>query len=241
MRNYANYLVVLGMICAPAWTQNLGTVRGTVTDSTGAAVPQVAVTAENVDTGLKQSVNTGTDGIYSIVYLPVGNYKISTDKSGFRRSETTGVRVDVASVVDVDIRLVVGAVDQSVDVTAAAPLLETTGSNLGKVVATRAITDLPLFISGGSVRSNLAFVILTPGVIGPANNPRIGGGLLDGQSEQLDGAESNSERRNDPAMNGVSVEGMEEFKVQSSGYSAEYGRTSNGVINWVTKSGTNQV
>jgi hypothetical protein len=105
---------------------------------------------------------------------------------------------------------------------------------------TRAIKDLPLFIGGG-IRSNLAFVILTPGVIGPASNPRIGGGLLDGQSEQLDGAESQSERRNDPAMNGVSVEGMEEFKVQSSGYSAEFGRTSNGVINWVTKSGTNQL
>ena len=87
----------------------------------------------------------------------------------------------------------------------------------------------------------MAFVILTPGVIGSAGNPRIAGGLLDGQSEQLDGAEANSERRNDPSMNGVSVEGMEEFKVQSGAYSAEFGRTSNGVINWVTKSGTNEV
>src|SRR5262249_43599817 len=155
--------------------------------------------------------------------------------------ETTSIRVDVNSVAGVDVKLTVGAVDQSVEVIAAAPLLEIQGSNLGKVIPTKAISDLPLFISGGSVRSNLAFVILTPGVIGPSNNPRIGGGLLDGQSEQLDGAESNSERRNDPAMNGVSVEGMEEFKVQSSGYSAEYGRTSNGVINWVTKSGTNQI
>ena len=130
--------------------------------------------------------------------------------------------------------------DQSVEVTAAAPLLDVQGTNLGKVIPKNAIKDLPLFISGG-LRANLAFVVLTPGVIGASSNPRIGGGLLDGQSEQLDGAESNSERRNDPAMNGVSVEGMEEFKVQSSSYSAEYGRTSNGVINWVTKSGTNQI
>ncbi|WP_031496225.1 TonB-dependent receptor [Bryobacter aggregatus] len=234
------YLAVLLALCVPAWTQNLGSIRGTITDPSGAAVPGVSVTALNVNTGLKQSVNTGTDGSYSILYLPVGDYRVGTERAGFRRAETTGVRVDVASVVDVDFRLTVGGVDQTVEVTAATPILETTGSNLGKVVATKAITDLPLFISGGSVRSNLAFVILTPGVIGPANNPRIGGGLLDGQSEQLDGAEANSERRNDPAMNGVSVEGMEEFKVQSSGYSAEYGRTSNGVINWVTKSGTNQ-
>lgn len=235
-----NRITLLILFCLSTFGQNLGTIRGTVTDASGASVPAVVVTAENMDTGLRQTINTGNDGVYSFVYLPVGNYKVSTDKTGFRRSETTGVRVDVASVVEVDIHLTVGSVDQSVEVTAAAPLLETTGSNLGKVVATRAITDLPLFISGGSVRSNLAFVILTPGVIGPAGNPRIGGGLLDGQSEQLDGAEANSERRNDPAMNGVSVEGMEEFKVQSSGYSAEYGRTSNGVINWVTKSGTNQ-
>src|SRR5205823_12814850 len=133
-----------------------------------------------------------------------------------------------------------GGVDQSVEVTASTPLLDLQGTNLGKIIPKEVIKDLPLFISGG-LRANLAFVVLTPGVIGSTSNPRIGGGLLDGQSEQLDGAESNSERRNDPAMNGVSVEGMEEFKVQSSSYSAEFGRTSNGVINWVTKSGTNQV
>ncbi len=221
--------------------QNQGTLRGTVSDSSGATVPVVSVTALNVDTGVKQTATTKDDGVYNFPYLQVGNYTVSFEKTGFRRAEITGVRVDVASVADANATLTVGATDQAIDVTAATPLLEVTGSNLGKVVSTKAITDLPLFISGGSVRSNLAFVILTPGVIGPATNPRIGGGLLDGQSEQLDGAESNSERRNDPSMNGVSVEGMEEFKVQSSGYSAEYGRTSNGVINWVTKSGTNQI
>ncbi|MCX6602565.1 MAG: carboxypeptidase regulatory-like domain-containing protein, partial [Acidobacteria bacterium] len=191
-----------------------------------------------MDTGLKQSIATGADGLYSIPYLPAGNYTVTAEKAGFRKSEVTAIRVNVGTVTGVDIALTVGSVDQTIDVSAVSPLLEVQGSNLGKVVPTRAIRDLPLFIGGG-IRSNLAFVILTPGVIGPANNPRIGGGLLDGQSEQLDGAEANSERRNDPAMNGVSVEGMEEFKVQSSGYSAEFGRTSNGVINWVTKSGTN--
>ncbi|PYV89749.1 MAG: hypothetical protein DMG90_10490, partial [Acidobacteria bacterium] len=74
-------------------------------------------------------------------------------------AEINGVRVDVAVVVDVDVKLTVAGVDQTIDVSAAAPLLETSGSNLGKVLPTRAISDLPLFISGGSVRSNLAFVI----------------------------------------------------------------------------------
>lgn len=238
--------LLIGIMCLAAFAsavlaQDRGTIRGTVSDASGAVMPAVTITAINIDTGVKQTVTTDSSGFFSMPYLQVGNYSVLAEKTGFRRTETQDIRVDVASVADVNVALAIGGTDQTIEVSAASPLLETSGSNLGKVVETKAITDLPLFISGGSVRSNLAFVILTPGVIGTAGNPRIGGGLLDGQSEQLDGAESNSERRNDPAMNGVSVEGMEEFKVQSSGYSAEYGRTSNGVINWVSKSGTNQV
>ncbi len=222
-----------------AMAQDRGTVRGTVTDQTQAAVADATVTARNIDTGLVQTVKTEGDGVYTILYLPVGNYTVTTKKVGFRDAETTGVRVSVASLINVDISLTLGSVEQTVEVSGAAPLVDMQGTNLGKVLPTKAIMDLPLFISGG-LRSNMNFIILTPGVLGDASNPRIGGGLLDGQSEQLDGAESQSERRNDPSMNGVSVEAVEEFKVQSSSYSAEYGRTSNGVINWVTKSGTNE-
>src|SRR3989441_10994270 len=101
-------------------------------------------------------------------------------------------------------KLTVGSIDQSIEVAATAPLLETQGTNLGKVVPTKAINDLPLFISGG-LRSNMNFIILTPGVIGSSGNPRIGGGGMNGQSEQLDGAESKSERRKDAAFYGVGV------------------------------------
>ncbi|MBL8173423.1 MAG: TonB-dependent receptor [Bryobacterales bacterium] len=235
-------LLTLWAVCGlfAAFGQNTGTIRGVVTDPTSSAIPMASVTAKNVATGLSQSVKAGADGGYSFLYLPSGTYTVSAEHTGFRKTDVNGVQVQVATVANVDITLAIGTVEQAIDVTATTPLLDVQGSNLGKVIPKTAIKDLPLFIGGG-VRSNLAFVILTPGVIGPANNPRIGGGLLDGQSEQLDGAEAQSERRNDPAMNGVSVEGMEEFKVQSSSYSAEFGRTSNGVINWVTKSGTNQV
>ena len=223
-----------------AIAQDRGTIRGVVTDQGGAAIPNTSITVKNVATGLTQHIKTGPDGIYNVLYLPSGSYTVNADKAGFRRAEVIGVNVQVATVANVDLALTVGTLEQTVEVTAAAPLLDLQGTNLGKVIPKNAIKDLPLFIGGG-LRTNLAFVVLTPGVIGPASNPRIGGGLLDGQSEQLDGAESQSERRNDPNMLGVSVEGMEEFKVQSSSYSAEYGRTSNGVINWVTKSGTNAV
>ena len=229
-------LATLGL----CYAQDTGSIRGTISDPTGAAVPEATVTARNVQTGLTQTVKTAGDGVYTVLYLPVGNYSLSAEKQGFRKSEVSDFRVDVNSVVPVNVQLTVGGMEQTVEVTGAAPMLEVTGSNLGTTLPTKAIMDLPLSIGGG-LRSNMSFLVLTPGVIGPASNPRIGGGMQAGQSEQLDGSESQSERRNDAAMNGVSVEGVEEFKVQSSGYSAEFGRTSDGVINWVTKSGTNQL
>jgi hypothetical protein len=233
---------LLLFVTSLGYAQDRGTIRGAITDPTGAAVPEATIVARNVDTGLVQTARTGADGVFNIPYLPVGNYSVTTEKAGFRKAETTQVRVDVNSVVEVSAALVVGAVDQTIEVGASAALVETQGTNLGKTVPTRAINDLPLFISGG-MRSNMAFIVLTPGVVGAnaSTNPRISGGLMSGQSEQLDGAESQSERRNDSAMNGVSVEAVEEFKVQTGAYSAEFGRTSNGVINWVTKSGTNEL
>jgi hypothetical protein len=232
--------LLLLFLCAitPGLAQDRGTIRGIVTDPSGAAVPGAQVTVRNVNTGLTQIANTGADGVYSIPYLPVGIYNVSTEKTGFRTAETSNIRVDVNTVIDVNIPLTVGAIDQKVEVSAQAILLETQGTNLGKTLQTKAIMDLPLFLTGG-LRSNMSFIILTPGVIGSSGNPRIAAGLENGQSEQLDGAEAQSERRNDAALSGISVEAVEEFKVQSGAYSAEYGRSSNGVINWVTKSGTN--
>ncbi len=164
---------MIALAGAAALAQDRGTIRGTVTDQSGAAVAGAEVTARNVDTGLRQPTTSGADGIFNLLYLPAGNYTVTVAMTGFRSVERTGIRVNVATVAGLDVTLAVGTVDQSVDVTAAPPLLELQGTNLGKVLPTRAIRDLPLFIGGG-VRSNLAFVILTPGVIGPANNPRIG-------------------------------------------------------------------
>jgi len=137
---------------------------------------------------------------------------VATEKEGFRRAEAQDIVVNVNSAVRMDMALTIGGVEQIVEITSEAPLLETEGSNLGKVMPTRAIQDLPLGIGGG-LRSTTAFIILTPGVIGDANRARIGGGLMDGQSQMLDGAEAQSERRNDPAMSAVSVEALQEFKV----------------------------
>ena len=147
-----------------------------------------------------------------------------------------------------DIKLAVGTVAQTVQIQSAAPLLETDRSDLGKVIDKQAIEDLPLFANGG-LRSNIAFATLSPGVVTnisadpdtTTGAPRISGGTSGSNTSLLlDGAESNSERRNDPQMRVVSADGIEEFKVQTGAYSAEYGRTSNGILNYSTKSGTNE-
>src|SRR5450631_1315347 len=115
----SRFLVAILLIAASAFAQDRGTVRGVVTDSSGATVPEATVTVKNVNTGLTQSVKTSADGVYNVLYLPAGDYTVTTEKAGFRKAETSGVGVHVATVSNVDVTLVVGTVDQSVDVTAA--------------------------------------------------------------------------------------------------------------------------
>src|SRR5262249_13173741 len=110
-----------------AFAQDRGTIRGTVTDESGAAVPEAVVIGRNINTGLTQSTRTGIDDVYNLPYLPVGDYTVSTEKPGFRKAEASGVRVDVNSVRDLDIKLTLGAVDQKIEVAAVAPLVETQG------------------------------------------------------------------------------------------------------------------
>jgi hypothetical protein len=235
----------LFVLATLALAQDRGAITGTVTDNSGASVPNTKITLSNPATGFTQSVMTGNDGNYSFLYLAAGKYEISTEKEGFRKAGVNDVAVQVSTTTRVDIRLVVGSVTETVEVQGGAPLLQTDRSDLGKVVDNRAIQQLPLFINGG-LRSNLAFVLLTPGANmsitsdpDTAGSIRIAGGQANGASLRLDGGESMSERRNDPQMRVVSAEGVEEFKVQTGAYSAEYGRSSNGILNYTTKSGTN--
>ncbi|MEJ7608793.1 MAG: TonB-dependent receptor [Bryobacteraceae bacterium] len=220
--------------------QDRGTITGTLTDPTGAPVPSAKLIARNPATNLSQEVVTKEDGIFNFLYLPAGNYEVTAEKTGFSRAQVNEVRVNVNTTTRADMNLAVGEVQQVVEVSAVGQLLQTDRSDLGKVISSKAILDLPLFLGGG-LRNNLAFVNLVPGVQGDAGNPRIGGGLLSGASLLLDGAESNSERRNDSGFNSISAEAIEEFKVQTGSYSAEFGRTSNGVVNFTSKSGTNDL
>ncbi len=190
--------------------QDRGTISGVVRDSSGATVPETPVTALSVAMGFHQSTRTGTDGTYTIPYLTAGVYAVTAEKSGFRTAQVSEVQVSVNTVTRVDIQLQVGDVRQTVDVAGIAPLLlQTDRADFGKVFSSKTISDLPLTLAGG-IRSNLAFVMLTPGVTmtpgGDVNSDltmRIGGGLASGHSMLLDGAEAGSERRYDPDFQAV--------------------------------------
>ncbi len=145
----SRFLALILFLACAAFAQDRGTIRGVVTDQSGATVPDAVVTVKNINTGLTQSVKSSADGVYNVLYLPAGEYTVTTEKAGFRKAQTSGVTVHVATVANVDVAMAVGAVDQSVEVTAAAPLLDVQGTNLGKVIPKNAIKDLPLFISGG--------------------------------------------------------------------------------------------
>ena len=234
-------LLLAGLFALVCFAQDRGNVTGSVTDPAGAAVPGASVRILNPANGFEQTTTTGSDGNYNVPYLPVGKYNVSAEKPGFRTAQQTGVNVDVANTVKVDLKLEVGQVTERVEVSGAAPVVVTERSDLGTVIDSKTILDLPLAVSGG-LRDNLTFAILTPGTVfdnGNDNSLRIGGGLSAGQSMMLDGAEAESERRNDSSFQAVGMDAIAEFRVISNSYSAEYGRTGNGVINFTTKSGTN--
>ncbi len=241
-------LFCLLLAACPGLAQDRGSITGTVSDPSGGLVPSASVTLSNPATGLSQTVTSRSDGGFTFQSLPAGLYNITVEKQGFRKVELESVTVAVDTSTRADIKMEVGRVQETVEVQGTASLLQTDRSDLGKVIESQAIADLPLFSSGG-MRSNLAFATLAPGVrtdlsqdVDEGGSPIIGGGTGGSNTSFLvDGGETQSQRRNDPQMRVTSVEGVEEFKVMTGAYSAEYGRTSNGILNYTTKSGTNDL
>src|SRR5215475_7054112 len=246
LRNLVALVFLLSMPGAWLYAQDRGIITGQVVDASGAAMPDAKVTLTNPSTGQSIITETNREGVYTFLSLTAGRYEVAAEKAGFHKARATDVLVQVSTATRLDIRLELGEVAETVQIESSTPLLQTERSDLGTVVDNKAIQQLPLFINGG-LRSNLAFTGLTPGVAMNLQNdpdttggaPRIAGGQANGASLLLDGGESMSERRNDPQMRVVSAEAVEEFKVQTSAYSAEFGRSSNGVLNYTTKSGTN--
>ncbi len=226
-----------------------GSIVGTVTDSTGAVVPDTAVTLSNIGTGEKRSMQTDPAGSYSFLNLVMGNYRLEAEKSGFKRFTRAPLNVQVQNVLGIDIKLEVGAVSQTVEVTAATPLLQPETSSLGTVVEDRKVQDLP--VNG---RNPLALAALVPGVVpggfsqvNPATNNFTAWGNFSIGGAQLNSSEMiwDNMPQSVSILNGVAYipteDVVQEFKVQTNNFQAEFSHTSGGIMNLTTKSGTNKL
>src|SRR5579862_2835249 len=233
-----------------------GTILGTVTDASGAAVPGATITITNTDTGLIRTTTTSGDGSYTVPELPIGPYSVTISKEGFETSITNGVAVDVAVERRIDASLKPGTVTQKVEVSAETlPQVETASDTLGGTFENREILDLP--ING---RDYTKMLIMVPGAAGEPNGGGDSPGSFglfsaDGSRGRannflLDGTDMNDGYRNLPAINQGGVFGtpgtvlpldaVAELKVLSN-FEAEYGRNSGAVVNIVTQSGTNKL
>ncbi len=230
---------VLGASVLAAQTSR-GSLTGTVTDSSGAAIPEALVSVVMGATGAKYETRTNQLGLYTVGSLPSGTYDITFEAAGFKKSLRRGVAVGVADVIRVDASLEVGAVAESIEVTAAIPRVQTDSAEVGTSLSNASLLDLPLSFSGGRVAEAFAFAV-TPGVTGSSWMAQINGSTSQSKETLLDGATVTTERAGHFGESSVSVEALQEFRVQTSGISAEYGRVQMGVFNYVMKSGANQV
>jgi outer membrane receptor protein involved in Fe transport len=231
-----------------------GTILGSVTDSSGAAVPGATVTIKNTDTGLVRTVTTSDDGSYAAPELPIGTYTVSVEKTGFKLGVVTGIKVEVSSERRADVVLQIGQAAQSVEVLGEElPMVESTSNTLGGIVESKVVANLP--VNG---RDYQKLILLVPGAAsgpdaitdspGSYGTVSVNGARGRSNNYLLDGTDMNDGYRNDPAINegGVfstpatilPVEAIAEMHIASN-FEAEYGRSAGSAINIVTKSGTN--
>jgi len=241
--------VVFSFSTAALWAQTFyGSIVGTVTDPTGAAISAANVTLTNAGTAERRTAQTDSSGNYQFVNLVPGVYKVDIETTGFKHLTRERIQVEVQSAVRIDAALQVGDMGQVVDVTAETPLLQTETSALGQVVEARVVQQMPL-----NGRNVLNLVALVPGVVAqgqsmgnPTNtnisawgNYQIGGGLGNQSAAFLDGAPLNT-AYNNAVMLVPTQDAIQEFRVQTNNLGPEFSRFAGGVVNMTSKCGTNE-
>jgi Carboxypeptidase regulatory-like domain/TonB dependent receptor len=248
-------LLTLSIVCCALWPrtalaqQETATIAGTIRDGSGAIVPGASVTVTNIQTNITARTQAGTDGGYVIPSLRPGDYSVTAESAGFQKTVRTGITLQVAQVARVDVALQAGQISEAVEVVGGTPLLDTLTSSRGSVIDQKKIVDLPL---NGRDYNQLA--LLSPGVL--PGTPRLASvnfkGVLNVNGNRtfnnvflLDGVDnisySNSFRGENVQLVQPSIEALQEFKIQTNAYSAEYGRSSGAVVNATIKSGTNSI
>ena len=237
-------LVSLALLSLPsvfAQTQAInGSIRGRVTDSAGAAVPQAKVTIVNDQTGFTRSANTDEDGYYVFPNLPLGSYSQTVEKEGFEKERRPGIALSAGTEAVVESQLKVGSVTTEIEVTGGAPIVEPTRVNTGRTIATLELDNLPL-----TSRNPYNFIIFQPGVSGHPN-PELGiprtintNGLLDRINYQMDGMVDTESDRYGLRLFPISDIYVREVQTVSNSYAPEFGSTAGDIYNVITNSGTN--
>ena len=232
-------LACLALFTSPnAFSQSTtGAILGNVRDSSSAVIVGAEVTATNEATGLTQAAPNDAAG-YALRNLPPGTYTVTVQKSGFKKVSHSGLLLLIDQQLVSDFTLPIGSAGDSVTVTGEAPLLQTQSAETGEVIQSQQILDLPLL-----GRNFLQLSLLTPGVVsgegGNTLNLSVNGQREFANSVTIDGIEATGNRNNDTNLR-PSVDAVEEFKVATSDYSAQFGRAAGGVISIQTKAGTNR-
>ena len=223
-----------------------GRILGRVADPTGAVIVHVKVTLVNEGTNVSRDSLTSDSGDYDFIEVPVGTYRLEFDLTGFKKNVRHAVTLDVNQVITLNMTLQLGESREVVDVTSEAPLVETSSTQLGTVVNDRAIVQLPL-----NERDTYQFLSLQPGVqsqVGAdlyyggnsTGSVSVNGGRGRANNFSVNGGDANDLFANLPTVQ-PSPDSVEEFRILTNGFDAEYGRNSGSVVNVVTKSGTNQL
>src|SRR5581483_4260678 len=237
-------LVLLGASIAASMAQvDTGSISGIVTDSTGAVVPGVAVTVTQQETNVRTTLTTNETGFYSAPGLRPGQYAVTAGKAGFQTQRQTGIELRVQDRLEINFSLAVGGTSTELTVTAAATLLESETSSMGQVIQEKSITDLPL-----NGRSFIQLATLTAGTLLSTRTQERDNFIANGaravqNSYLLDGVDNKNRilgfDKNSAQIIQPVIDGIEEFKVQTSTFSAEFGQAAGGVVNVTMKSGTN--
>jgi hypothetical protein len=241
VRILCSFVLALGLsLPAGAWAQAInGTIEGTIVDDQGAVLPGVTVTVANVDTGDVRSVVTNENGLYRAPLLPLGTYRISAELQGFKKFEQTGVSLLAGQTAVINVALSVGAVAETITVTADSPIV-----NLAKIEQGRTLTEAEIKTLPLTSRNPYNFALLQAGVVGFETNefgvPRLtANGALLRVNYQVDGSNNTQKDRAGLRQMPMSEVMIREVKVVTSGYAPEFGQTMGLIYNAITPSGTN--
>ena len=245
-------LAVVTLLPAAARAQAVGAVTGVITDDSGAVIPGVSVEATNAGTGLVRTAATDADGRFDLPQLPPGRYNVKASLSGFRTVERQAIQVSVDDTTRVDFKMTVGGIEENVTVSGEAPLVETSHATMGITIDQQKVVELPL-----NGRNFTQLGTLIPGVLAPPSGlggqtgdatpggfgATTAGFNVNGMRNQSNNFVMDGTTNNDTFNTGFVLrpppDAIQEFKIQTHSYAAEYGRNAGAVVNVVTKSGTN--